>query len=77
VEVQVGVYPEKEVLRVEGFKKEAVLDGDGLPVYVHEDTYKYLPEKVYVDYAGKWYKEYVSPIIPRSTLEEPVKRGVK
>jgi len=48
-----SVYPEKEVLRVEGFKKEAVLDGDGLPVYVHEDAYKYLPEKVYVDYAGK------------------------
>ncbi len=53
--MRVGVYHEKEVLQVDGFKEESSLSG--MKVYVHKEAYEYLPDEVHVDYSRYWNKE--------------------
>ena len=52
MEIRMDVYPEKEILDVEGFENNGTLDGTDVPFYVHKAAYEFLPEKPNVDYSG-------------------------
>ncbi|MHA1643526.1 MAG: hypothetical protein ACTSV0_00690 [Candidatus Freyarchaeota archaeon] len=46
------MYPEKEILDVEGLENNGDLEGTDMPFYVHKSAYGFLPEKLNVDYLG-------------------------
>ena len=59
------VYPEKEILDVEGFENNGNLNGTEIQFYIHKTSYEYLPEKPNVDYSGFLLKKlYVTNYTP-------------
>lgn len=65
MEIRLDVYPENEILEVEGFENKGNLNGTNIPLYIHKNAYDFLPEKPNIDCSGLLLKRlFISNFTP-------------